>query len=136
MIWILANWRLLLTGAAIGLLGIMLLFARMDAQSQRKRADQNAALYQVEVAKHAVTRQSLTTALAAIEDQNTTVNALAVASETRTKAAEDGRKAAQEAARASEGKARSLDASAAVARSDAAKCAPSDVFWNTARGEL
>jgi hypothetical protein len=135
VIWGLANWRLLITGAAIGLLGILLLFARMDAQSQRKRADQNAALYQVEVAKHAVTRRSLQAALAAIDDQNIAVNALAAESSARTKAAEDGRKAAQEAARASEGKARALDASAAVARSDAAKCAPSDVFWN-ARKDL
>jgi predicted nucleic acid-binding Zn-ribbon protein len=136
MIWILANWKLILGGGFIAVLSLLLILAKADARSERKRADQNEALYQVEAAKHAVTRTSLNMALTAIDDQNAAVQKLAADSDARIKSAADAQKAAQEAARASEGVARALEASAAVARPDARECPPSDTFWNQSRKDL
>lgn len=131
----LRNWKLLLTGAAIGLLGVLLLFAKADARSWHKKYDQTLSLYQVEQAKHAVTRASLDTALSAIDDQNAAVQALATESASRINAADKARIAAQEAARASLDTARALDASAAVARSKDGPCVPSETFLKHS-GEL
>lgn len=52
MIWILANWKLLLGGLAVGLLGIMLMFAKADARHWHKQADQTKAAFDQTVANY------------------------------------------------------------------------------------
>ena len=51
-LWLAKNWRLLLTAAAIGLLGILLLLARVDARHWRSLADQEKAAHAQIVANY------------------------------------------------------------------------------------
>jgi hypothetical protein len=133
--FILSNWKLLLGGLAVGLLGVMLMFAKADARHWHKAADAATASYQREVAKNAVQVASIDKLTAALDDQSAAVAKLATDSDARTKAADQARIAAQEAARASNDTARALDASAAVARSKDGPCVPGETFLKHS-GEL
>jgi peptidoglycan hydrolase CwlO-like protein len=135
MIWLLANWKLLLTGLAVGFLGVMLLTTQHKLHNRTNERDKAVAAYQLEVAKNAVQVASIDKLTAALDDQSAAVAKLSTDSDARTKAADQARIAAQEAARASNDTARALDASAAVARSKDGPCVPGETFLKHS-GEL
>jgi hypothetical protein len=133
--WIWRNWKLVLGGLVVGVLGLMVMLKAGEARSWHKKADQSQSAWQVETAAHAVTRASLNSALSAIDDQNAAVQALASESADRIKSSEQARLAAQQAAQASLSTARALDASAAVARAKDGPCMPSETYLKHS-GEL
>lgn len=122
--WIWRNWRVVGLGALLLVLAIVW----SNGRSWHKKADQANANWQVERAKHAVTRASLDKALSAIDDQNAAFQTLASESADRIKSSEQARLAAQQAAQASLSTARALDASAAQARAKDGPCVPSETY--------
>jgi hypothetical protein len=134
MIFILANWKWLLGAAASITLSIALLFARADAAHWRKLDTQHVAALNLEIVKHAITRQSLEQALSAIHDQNAAVDALKAESDARTSAAAAALHAAQERAQSAEATAWALEASAAKG-APAGSCKASAAYA-AAKGEL
>jgi hypothetical protein len=129
------NWKLILSGTALAILGVLLMLAKADARQWEKQALQSKARFDTEVLSHAVTRTSLNMLQSALDDQSRSVRALAAESDARALAAGDAKKAAQAAVEVAERSAKALDASAAAPRAGE-PCAPSDFFWNSSRKDL
>ena len=120
-----------------GLLVAVLLFAgyqAMQARHWHARYDNAEAGRQLEIAKHAVTRQSVQTCVAALDKQSKDVLDLKAAVEKRQAEAAEAVKIAQRASLSAETRARALEASAAGNRSQGA-CVGSAAF-QAARGGL
>lgn len=128
------NWKLIVGGFVVAFLVILLLIARGDARHFHRLYDAAESARQLEIAKHAITRQSLGTCIGSINDMNVAVEKLKADGDARqaaaVKASEDARKAAESA----ETRARALEASAAGSRPGGA-CRGSAAY-ETARSGL
>jgi hypothetical protein len=58
---LLKNWKLLAGGLALAVLGFMLVLAKADARHWRAKSNGFESAFNLEVAKHAITRQSVAT---------------------------------------------------------------------------
>lgn len=120
MIEALKNWKLLLGLGIVAVLGILLAISRAETRHYHKLYDAAEQGRQLEIAKHAVTRQSLDSCIGSLNDMNAAVGKLKTDADARAAATE---RAITEARRASEGaeaKARDLEASAAQTKPDGA----------------
>ena len=66
----LRNWKLIVGGLGLFALGLLLMLAKADARHWRKMHDGVLASYQLEQAKHAITRQSVATLETALKAKN------------------------------------------------------------------
>lgn len=66
----LKNWKLLLGGFVVAGLSLMLVLAKADARHWKGEAGRFETSFNLEVAKHAVTRQSVATLEAALKAKN------------------------------------------------------------------
>lgn len=120
---------------AFGMLGLLvaLLITRGTLETRTAERDAAVAQAQTEQAKHAVTRQSLVTALASIDDMTKAVEHLKAEGDARAKAARDAVQSAQEAARDAKAAAEALDTSAAASAPDGA-CKGSETYQRVRKG--
>lgn len=88
MIWLLANWKLLLGGLVAGFLGITLMITQHKLHNRTNERDKAIAAYQLEVAKNAVQRASIT-------EMQHNLDAKNAESDARAKAFADARAADQ-----------------------------------------
>jgi hypothetical protein len=132
--FILANWKWLLGAAASVALAIALFFARADAAKWKAADEKHVAAWQLEQAKHAITRQSLVTALASIDEQNRAIQKLGSEGRARQDAAAKALSDAQAAAQRNVGLVRQLETSASQKRL-ASDCKASAAYI-AAKGEL
>lgn len=121
MTLLLRNWRLI--GLGILLLVIAALWWRLDTVADQ-RDDARAAM-QLEIAKHAITRQSVETLTGKLNEVSAAVREMAAASDARRKAAQDALGKAVEREKANEAVIARLRSSAAQAGS---ACAVSDTL--------
>jgi hypothetical protein len=128
------HWKLLLSGLALAILGFMLLHAQSQARHWHKLADANKQGWQLEMAKHAVTRQSLTQCIGSIDDMNAAVERLKTDADKRQADAGKALDGARKAAEGAQDRARALEASAAQSRSGGS-CEASAAY-QAARGDL
>lgn len=106
---------------------VALFITRGTLETRTAERDAAVAQAQTEQAKHAVTRQSLGTALASIADMTKAVEQLKAEGDARADAAQKAIQNAQEAARDAKAAAEALDTSAGLTPPDGA-CAPSKTY--------
>lgn len=131
---LLKDWKLLLGILTVGILGMLLLIFKAESIHYRKLYTAAESGRQLEIAKHAVTTQSLNTCISSINDMNAAVARLKADGDARQDAAAKAAEAARRDAEGAEAHARALEASAkASGSSGACKGSPA---YEAARGGL
>ena len=124
--WIWRNWKLVLGGLVVGVLGLMLVFAKADARHWHKKYDTAQASFQLEVAKHAVTRQSVALLETKVGEQNAAIDRMAADSNARIREGADALAAVKQGRSATESAVAALQASAVRNIAAGAPCVSSD----------
>jgi hypothetical protein len=132
--WALKNWKLVLGGLAVAVLGIMLVIAKGDARHWHAKFDNAEAGRLNEIAKHKITIASVNTCTKALKQQSKAVANLKAETDKRQAEAAQAVKTAQRASLSAETKARALEASAAGNRAE--KACMGSAAYQASRGGL